>query len=90
MNKFILFYFLIINILSFITMYIDKKKSIKNKWRVKESTLFLLAILGGSVGSITGMYTFRHKTKHITFIIGIPLILIMQIVLIIFIKQYIF
>jgi len=81
----ILFYYLIlINIISFITIYIDKRKAIKHKWRIKESTLFLLSTVGGSLGTLLGMYTFRHKTKHKKFTVGIPLILILQILIFIF------
>ena len=81
----ILFYYLIlVNIIAFITIYIDKKKAIKHKWRIKESTLFLLSIIGGSLGTLLGMYTFRHKTKHKKFTLGIPLILIIQILIFIF------
>jgi len=79
----IIIYFVIINLLAFLAMYIDKKKSIKGKWRIKESTLFLLVTLGGGIGGITGMYTFRHKTKKMYFVIGFPVILIAEIILIV-------
>ncbi|MGG7144569.1 DUF1294 domain-containing protein [Clostridium nigeriense] len=83
--KNILFYYLIlINTIAFITIYIDKRKAIKHKWRIKESSLFLLSTLGGSLGTLLGMYTFRHKTKHLKFTVGIPLILILQILIFIF------
>ena len=59
-------------------MYIDKQKSIKHKWRIQEKTLFLSAAIGGSIGSLLGMYIFRHKTKHKNFKIGIPIILFIQ------------
>lgn len=62
-------------------MYIDKRKAIENKWRVSESTLISIAIIGGSLGSLLGMYTFRHKTKHIKFTIGIPFIMLIQFIL---------
>ena len=68
--------------IAFIIIYIDKQKAIKHKWRIKESTLFLISIIGGSLGTLLGMYTFRHKTKHIKFTLGIPFILILQIILI--------
>lgn len=61
-------------------MAIDKDRAIKKQWRIKESTLFLIAAIGGSVGSIIGMQMFRHKTKHKLFVIGMPLILILHIV----------
>ncbi len=81
----ILFYFLIINAISFLLMLTDKHKARKNLWRIPESTLFTCALLGGSIGSLIGMYTFRHKTKHLTFTIGMPLILILQILTVIMI-----
>ena len=58
----------------------DKWKAKKNRWRIPEATLFLAALIGGSIGSMAGMYLFRHKTKHIKFIVGIPLILALQII----------
>ena len=77
----LLVYLLIINAAGFILMLVDKVKARKNLWRIPEATLFLVAAIGGSVGSILGMYTFRHKTKHIKFIVGMPLILAAQIVI---------
>ncbi|MGN0026758.1 MAG: DUF1294 domain-containing protein [Clostridium sp.] len=79
MENILFYYLLLINIISFIIIYIDKQKAIKHKWRIKESTLFLISIIGGSLGTLIGMYTFHHKTKHLKFTIGIPLILILQI-----------
>ncbi|TGY44481.1 DUF1294 domain-containing protein [Clostridium sartagoforme] len=86
MKIYLIYYLIFINIISFLTMFIDKKKAIKRKWRIKESTLFLLSFIGGSLGVILGIYSFRHKTKHIKFTLGIPLILIVQVLLFIFIK----
>lgn len=77
-------YILIINLTGFLSMYIDKKKAQKNAWRIKEGTLLIIAMLGGSVGSIIGMYKFRHKTKKLKFTVGIPTILITEIVLIVY------
>jgi uncharacterized membrane protein YsdA (DUF1294 family) len=74
-----LLYLLIVNALGFLLMLIDKQKAKRGKRRIPERTLFLTAILGGSIGSIAGMYTFRHKTKHMTFTLGMPAILIVQI-----------
>ena len=73
--KLLLYYLLIINALGFLLMLVDKWKARKNRWRVRESTLLLIAALGGSVGSLLGMYLFRHKTRHLKFTLGIPLIL---------------
>ena len=82
MTKLILIYLLIVNALGFLLMLVDKQKARKNLWRIPESTLFLMAAIGGSIGSIAGMYRFRHKTKHWQFVIGMPAILIAQIVLV--------
>jgi uncharacterized membrane protein YsdA (DUF1294 family) len=84
MENLLFYYIVLINIIAFITIYIDKRKAIKHKWRIKESTLFLLSIIGGSLGTLLGMYTFRHKTKHTKFTVGIPLILILQILIFLF------
>ena len=75
MTKLFLLYLLIINALGFLLMLVDKLKAKKNRWRIRESTLITVAALGGSVGSLLGMYTFRHKTQHLKFTLGIPLIL---------------
>lgn len=81
----IIAYAIIINLIGFFLMGIDKRKAIKRAFRVPEATLFLIAILGGSIGSILGMYTFHHKTRHWYFVYGMPLILILQLALIVFI-----
>ena len=76
--KLLLYYLLIINAAGFLLMLVDKWKAKKNRWRVRESTLLLVAALGGSVGCLIGMYLFRHKTRHLKFTLGIPLILAAQ------------
>ena len=86
--KILLVYLFIINAAGFILMLVDKIKAKKNIWRIREVTLFLVAALGGSLGSLLGMYTFRHKTKHITFTFGIPLILAVQIMTVILIIDH--
>ena len=73
-----LFYITLINLLGLTLMYIDKIKAINNEWRISENTLMLVSILGGSIGSYLGMRFFRHKTKHIKFLLGIPLIIFIQ------------
>lgn len=78
----LIFYFVIINFISFIVMGVDKRKAQKNLWRIPESTLFVLAIIGGSIGSIAGMHLFHHKTRHWYFVYGMPAILIVQVILI--------
>ena len=77
-------YLIIINIITFLAMWLDKRKAKKGKWRISEGALFVLAILGGSIGGIIGMYTFRHKTKKPRFTIGFPTILIIEILIIVF------
>lgn len=78
----LIYYFLLINLAGFLLMGIDKHKARRGKWRIPEKTLFLTALIGGSVGSIVGMRVFRHKTKHTAFVIGMPCILILQVILI--------
>lgn len=77
--KNIIIYLVIINLIAFLSMFIDKKKAKWGRWRIPEDTLFLYAILGGAIGSIVGMYTFRHKTKKPKFYIGMPTLLVLQI-----------
>ena len=79
--KYFLLYLLLINAAAFVLMLVDKVKAKKNRWRISERTLMLSAVLGGSVGALLGMYTFRHKTKHIKFTLGVPAILIAQLAL---------
>lgn len=81
MHKAILLYLIVINALGFGLMLVDKYKARKNLWRIRESTLLLVAVLGGSIGSLIGMYTVRHKTRHLKFTLGIPVILAVQILL---------
>ena len=83
-------YFMIINLVGFVMMCVDKQLAIHHKNRVPEKVLFLIAIIGGSFGSIFGMYAFRHKTKHVSFVIGMPVILIIQLVLVYFVIHNIF
>ena len=72
-------YLVVISLIAFITFGVDKKRARKHGWRIPEKALFLLAILGGSIGAILGMLIFRHKTKKWYFRIGMPLILIAQV-----------
>ena len=84
--KNIVIYLIIINIIGFYVMWSDKRKAQKGKWRIPENTLFLITLLGGGIGTIAGMYTFRHKTQKLKFTIGLPAILILEIVLAIYLK----
>ena len=80
----IIVYLIVINIIGFLAMGIDKWKAKNNAWRIPENTLFAITALGGGIGTIAGMYTFRHKTKKAKFTIGLPAILILEIVLIVY------
>ena len=82
--KNIIIYFIVINLFGFLIMYIDKQKAKKGKWRIPEKTLFIITALGGGIGTIAGMYTFRHKTQKIAFVIGFPLITIIEIIAVIY------
>ena len=66
----IIIYFIIINIIGFFIMWLDKRKAIKGAWRIPEKTLFIITALGGGIGTIAGMYTFRHKTQKLGFVIA--------------------
>lgn len=77
----LLVYLIIINAAGFVLMLADKHKAKKNLWRIPEATLLSAAALGGSLGCLAGMYAVRHKTKHLKFTMGIPLILAVQIIL---------
>ena len=77
-----LIYLTIVNIIAFIVYGVDKWKARKNQWRISEKKLLFLAIIGGSVGALAGMYIFHHKTLHKKFTVGVPVILILQIIFI--------
>lgn len=81
----IIIYIVCINIIGFFVMCIDKQKAKKGKWRIKEQTLFYITLVGGGIGTITGMYLFRHKTKKLRFTIGFPVIVVSEIILAIYI-----
>ena len=81
----VVIYFVLVNLIAFIMYGVDKKKAIKHKWRIPEHDLILVAVLGGSIGAILGMKAFRHKTKHPKFFIGVPAILIVQLILLVLI-----
>lgn len=75
----ILIYLQLVNLAAFAAFGIDKHKARKNRWRIPEATLMGLAVIGGSIGALAGMYLFRHKTRHYKFTVGIPAILLLQI-----------
>ena len=83
----VLLYLIIINAAGFLLMLADKLKAKRSAWRIPEATLMGIAAMGGSVGSLAGMYCFRHKTRHIKFTLGIPMILIIQILLVLWLAR---
>lgn len=81
MVKYIVYYLILINIIGALVNIADKQKAKHNKWRIPEATLWLICILGGSIGSYITMKAIRHKTKHKSFMIGIPIIILLQIII---------
>lgn len=79
--EFFIIYLFAVNMTAFIMMAVDKRRAKRHAWRIAEAHLFLSAILGGSIGAWAGMYVFHHKTKHVRFVVGMPLILFLQVVL---------
>ena len=78
-------YLLIINLIGFIIMGVDKKRAIRGAWRISEASLFTVALLGGALGCTLGMNHFRHKTKHWYFKYGMPAIFAAQVCLLVMI-----
>ena len=74
-------YLIVINMLTFCVYGIDKRKAIRKQWRVPERTLLFLAVIGGSIGALAGMQVFRHKTRHLKFKLGVPGILVVQVII---------
>lgn len=83
----LLYYLITINAITFITYGIDKLKAMKNKWRIPEFTLLFLAVIGGSIGAIFGMQVWHHKTMHKKFKYGIPLVMVLQIGVFLYLSQ---
>ncbi|MGL6173383.1 MAG: DUF1294 domain-containing protein [Cellulosilyticaceae bacterium] len=89
MIKYIIAYLVLINLIGLYIMKCDKKRAVKKKYRIPEKRLFLVAILGGSLGTTIGMNKYRHKTKHWYFKWGMPIILILQVLLALYIMSLI-
>ena len=87
-TKNIVIYLLIINLIGFYMMWSDKRRAKWGKWRIPEQTLFIVTALGGGIGTIFGMYVFHHKTKKLKFTIGLPTILILEIVLFVYLRFF--
>lgn len=83
-------YLILINLIAVIVTIYDKLCAVKRRWRVKESTLLLLSALGGSISMYITMLLIRHKTRHIKFMLGIPLILIVQLIIAFLIWRYLY
>lgn len=83
--KLLLVYLLIVNAADFLLMLIDKRKAIKNQWRIPEATLLGIAAIGGSLGCLWGMYAARHKTKHLKFRLGVPVMLAIHVIILLII-----
>ena len=81
---FLSLYLVVINVVTFVVYGIDKRRAIKGKWRISEKALIMLAVCGGSIGAWIGMQVFRHKTKHLLFVIGVPLIFFVEIGIVLF------
>ena len=83
-SKNIIMYLIIINLIGFLAMWLDKSKAKRGARRITEKTLFIITAMGGGIGTIAGMYTFRHKTQKPAFVIGLPFITILEIITIIY------
>ena len=83
MGQAVLAYVIVLSLILLILMYTDKQKAIKQQWRISEKTLFILAIFGGAIGGVLGMYLFRHKTKHNRFAFGFSLLAAVQLFLLV-------
>ena len=82
----IIIYLIIINLIGFYMMWSDKRKAKWGKWRIPEQTLFIVTALGGGIGTIAGMYTFHHKTKKMKFKVGMPLVVILEILIFVYFR----
>lgn len=80
------FWLLVLNLLTFGAMGLDKRKARRKRWRIPERTLFLLALLGGSLGGLAGMAVFHHKTRHKRFQVGFPLLFLLQAALLVWLE----
>ena len=87
MHQYSMYYLLAINIVSFFLYGIDKYKAKKGRWRISEATLLMMAVIGGSIGAWAGMRLWHHKTMHKKFKYGIPLIIILQVCLVVYLHS---
>ena len=82
----LLIYLLVMNIVGVYEMWSDKEKAKKNRWRTPESVLLMICAIGGGIGTIYGMYKFRHKTKKLKFTVGMPAILVIEIAILLYLR----
>ena len=85
MGTILIYYLVVINVVMFFVYGIDKWKAKRSRWRIPEAALLMLAAIGGSVGALLGMYVWHHKTLHKKFKYGVPLILIAQVAVVVWI-----
>ncbi|KAB8138173.1 DUF1294 domain-containing protein [Gracilibacillus oryzae] len=85
----LIIYFIVINVIAFMVMGIDKRKARKHKWRIPESRIWLIAIIGGAIGATFGMNFFRHKTKHRSFRFFLPVLAVIDTGLLIWLKFFV-
>lgn len=88
MPEAIWYYLAIINIGTFILFAVDKRRAVRSRWRIRERTLLIFCLLGGSMGGLIAMHLLRHKTRHYKFSLGVPIIFVLQIVLSVMVYQY--
>ena len=79
MRTFLFCYFVVVNLSTFLLMFSDKQRAVRRQWRIPEKTFFLLSFLGGAAGALSGMFLFRHKTRHLSFRIVLPLCLVINV-----------
>ena len=84
MTEYLIYYLIVINLVGLIIMKVDKQKAIKKQYRISEKTLWIVAIIGGAVGTTLGMNFFRHKTKHLSFKIGFPILAVIEVLLFVY------
>ena len=86
--RIIFIYLLLINTITFIVYGLDKQRAKRGAWRISETTLLLLAVVGGSIGAFLGMRIFHHKTKHLKFMLGVPVIFVLQILAVYYVNNF--
>jgi uncharacterized membrane protein YsdA (DUF1294 family) len=84
MTVYYIYYLVVINLIGLIIMKVDKQKAINHQYRISENTLWVIAFIGGALGTTLGMNLFRHKTKHLSFKIGFPILAIIEILLFVY------